>query len=128
MRGNRLPPPAEPGSDEEQTTAMTTELATQTFKAEVIDAATPYLVDFYATWCGPCRNQAPILDALAAEFDGKVGVGKVDVDKHPDVARMFNVQSMPTMLLFKRGRIVERFIGLTDGETLAEAMRLSTKY
>lgn len=104
------------------------ELTTETFKAEVIDLARPCLVDFYATWCGPCRNQAPILEQLSADFDGKVDVAKIDVDRHPDVARMFNVQSMPTMLLFKRGRIVERFIGLTDGESLAEAMRLSTAY
>ena len=72
------------------------------------------LVDFWATWCGPCRMQAPILDAFEAEMGASVKVGKVDVDEEPAIAHRFNIFSIPTIIVFRDGQEVVRTVGMTD--------------
>ena len=72
------------------------------------------LVDFWATWCGPCRMQAPILDSFEAEMGAEVKVGKVDVDEEPDIAGRFNIFSIPTIIVFRDGKEVARTVGVTD--------------
>lgn len=82
-----------------------------TFEREVLQASQPVLVDFYADWCGPCRAIAPIVDEIARELNDKLKVVKLDVDQNPETAMQYGVQSIPTLLLFKDGKEVERLIG-----------------
>lgn len=82
------------------------------FKAQVLQSKTPVIVDFWASWCAPCRAVAPILDELAAKYQGKVTVGKVNVDEHQDLAAQFGVLNIPTLLFFKGGEEVDRVVGV----------------
>ena len=82
-----------------------------TFQAEVVEQEQPILVDFWAPWCGPCKALAPVLEEIAGEFEGKVRVVKVNTDENPDVAMRHNVRSIPTVLLYKGGRVVETIVG-----------------
>ncbi len=93
-------------------------LTTSNFDEEVKKGA-PILVDFWAEWCGPCRMVAPVLEKIAEQYDGKARVGKVNVDEHSALASKFGVQSIPTLLLFKEGRVVEQMIGATSQDALA---------
>ena len=81
------------------------------FKAEVLDSDKPVLVDFWAVWCGPCRMIAPIVEELAGEFEGRVKVGKLDVDNNQNSAVTYGVRSIPTLLVFKGGKVVDTIIG-----------------
>ncbi len=83
----------------------------QSFQTEVLDAATPVLVDFWAEWCGPCRAVAPMVEEIAKEYAGRLKVVKVDVDESPDVASRYRIQGIPTLLVFKGGEEVERVVG-----------------
>ncbi len=81
------------------------------FDAEVLKSDKPTLVDFWATWCAPCRAIAPIVEALATQYQGQVKVGKLDVDHNQGVASQYGVRSIPTLLLFKNGKVVEQLVG-----------------
>jgi len=81
------------------------------FQSEVLGAKEPVLVDFWAAWCGPCRSIAPFVDQLAAEYKGKLKVGKLDVDAHQNVPQKYNVLSIPTLLLFKNGQVADQIVG-----------------
>jgi thioredoxin 1 len=93
-----------------------------TFEAEVKKPGPPILVDFWAEWCGPCRLVAPVLEKLAEEYDGRVRIGKVNVDEEASLAGTYGVQSIPTLLLFKNGKVVEQFIGATTRDVLARIL------
>ena len=80
------------------------------------------LVDFWATWCGPCRMQAPILEQLDGELGGSVRIGKVDVDEEPELARRFAVMSIPTLLAFRDGKLIAKSVGVTDAANLKKML------
>jgi thioredoxin 1 len=82
------------------------------FDKEVLQSATPIVVDFWAEWCGPCKQIAPVLDELATEYDGKVKVAKVNIDDFQDLAARFRINSIPTFLFFKNGQVVDQVVGM----------------
>ena len=86
-------------------------VSSDNFQGEVLDSGLPVLVDFWATWCGPCRMVAPHLEALASELEGKVRIAKLDVDNNQQIASRFNVSSIPTFILFKDGQVADRMLG-----------------
>ncbi len=86
-------------------------VTSQTFDTEVLQSKEPVLVDFWAAWCGPCRIIAPVVEEIAGEYRGKLKVVKLDVDENNDISVRYGVQSIPTLLLFKGGELVERVIG-----------------
>lgn len=87
------------------------ELTDSNFSEEVEKSSTPVLVDFWAEWCGPCKMIGPVVEELAGEYDGKVKVGKVNVDNNPEVSVKFGIRSIPTLLIFKDGEIVDQIVG-----------------
>lgn len=99
-----------------------TTLTDDNFEDEVLNAEEPVLVDFWATWCGPCRQIAPIIDDLADEFEGRAKVGKVDVDDNPQTAQEYGVRSIPTLLFFKDGEVQETLVGASGKKALKEKL------
>lgn len=92
------------------------------FQKEVLDSAVPALVDFYATWCGPCQAQAPIVQELATEYEGKVRIGKIDVDEANETAGKYQIMSIPTLMIFKGGQPVAKLVGFQSKEKLKEEL------
>ena len=90
---------------------MTKFVTDTTFDAEVLKSAEPVLVDFFAEWCGPCKAMAPALDQISSEMAGKVKVVKVDVDASGEIAQKYKIQAMPTLIMFKNGKEVDRHVG-----------------
>ena len=88
------------------------------FESEVLKSPVPFLLDFSAVWCGPCKVLAPIVEKLADEYQGKVKVGKLDIDDSPAVASKFGIRGVPTVLVFKAGKESGRHVGVTNKETL----------
>ena len=98
----------------------TVKVTDDTFAAEVTNSNIPVVVDFWAEWCGPCKMIGPVVEELANEFDGKAIIGKVDVDTNPEVSAKFGIRSIPTLLVFKGGEIVDKQVGAVPKSVLSE--------
>ena len=102
---------------------MEIELYKETFEQEVLLSDIPVLVDFWATWCGPCKMIAPIVKEIADEYDGKILVGKVNVDEEPDLTMQYNVSSIPTLMVFKNGQLVNKAVGYREKDEILKMLK-----
>jgi thioredoxin 1 len=98
------------------------EFTDQNFETEVLGANEPVLVDFWAEWCMPCRMLAPTIEKIAGDYTGKVKVGKLDTDANRDVAMKYQISAIPTVILFKGGQVVQKFVGLRQEKDFKEAL------
>ena len=105
---------------------MAHDVSDQNFEQEVLKASEPVLVDFFAEWCGPCKAMAPALEEVAKEMEGKVKVAKIDVDANPEITIRYQIQAMPTLILFKDGEIAGRHTGALVQKSKLEAWINST--
>ncbi|NLY18381.1 MAG: thioredoxin [Clostridiaceae bacterium] len=94
----------------------------ENFDTEVIRSEIPVLVDFWAAWCGPCRMVAPVVDEIAKDYEGKVKVGKINVDEQNELAEKFRIVSIPTLMVFKNGQIAESVMGARSKESIAQML------
>lgn len=92
------------------------------FESEVLNSEIPVLVDFYADWCMPCRQMVPIIEALAKEYEGRLKIGKLNVDESSDIALKYNIMSIPTLIIFQKGEIFRREVGVQTKKTLEKAL------
>lgn len=102
---------------------LVTEVNDSNFDATVLGSDKPFLVDFWAVWCGPCKAIAPHVEALAQDLSGSLGVGKLDIDHNPQAAMKFGVRSIPTLILFKGGKPVDQIVGAVPKAKLEEMVR-----
>lgn len=102
------------------------QVSTASFAHEVEQSDTPVVVDFFAEWCGPCKMIAPILEGLASEMSGKVKIVKVDIDQHQDLAIRFGVQTIPNLLFFKNGEVVDQVVGFGGRDALTAKVKSLT--
>jgi len=96
------------------------EITDANFQKEVLESSVPVLVDFWAVWCGPCKMIAPVVEEIASEYDGRLKVGKVDVDNNPEVPLKYGIRSIPTLMVFKGGNVVEQIIGAVPKRNLVD--------
>ena len=101
---------------------MAKEIMTEEFSS-FINQDKPVLVDFWAPWCGPCRMVAPVVEEISNQYEGTVAVGKVDVDKNPELAKQFRVMSIPTLILFKDGKVVDQKLGFMQKAALEDMIK-----
>ena len=102
----------------------TIDVGEENFEAEVLERSNtvPVVVDFWAEWCGPCRRLAPAVDAIAAEYDGRATVAKMNVDENPNVPGRFMIRGIPTLLIFKNGQLADQIVGLVPKEEIARKL------
>ncbi len=98
---------------------MSNAITTSQFEADVLQSPVPVLVDFWAEWCGPCKMIGPHVDAISNDFEGKARVYKCDVDSEPEIAQKYNIMSIPTLLYFKGGKVVDQVVGAVPKTTIA---------
>jgi len=101
---------------------MAKQFTDSNFDADVLKSDKPVLVDFWAEWCGPCRMIGPIVDELHTEYDGKAVIGKLNVDENPEVAAKYGVRSIPTLLIFKDGQLVDKQVGVVAKSALVKKL------
>ena len=101
---------------------MAVELTDSNFQELVLNSDKPVLVDFWAAWCGPCRMLGPIIEELQDDFQGKAIVGKVDVDNNQQIAMQYGIRNIPTVLIFKNGEVVDKFVGVAPKASIAEKL------
>jgi|TARA_B100000902_G_scaffold129800_1_gene128846 thioredoxin 1 len=101
---------------------MALEITDSNFKEVVLESDKPVLVDFWATWCGPCRTVGPIIDELATELEGKAVIGKVNVDNNSESPQTYGIRSIPALLIFKDGELVDRLVGAVPKNQLVEKL------
>ena len=99
---------------------MVQTFTSENFQEKVLQSKLPVLVDFWATWCGPCQMMGPVLEELSTNLEGKVVIGKLNVDENQEIAQNYQVMSIPNLILFKNGQIVDQVIGLQDKEALRQ--------
>lgn len=99
-----------------------TQITQENFQTEVLESKEPVLVDFHADWCGPCRAQSPIVERLAEEYAGRARIGKVDVDDEQELAARFGVRSIPTLIVFDEGKVVDQLVGAQSKSVLSERL------
>jgi thioredoxin 1 len=99
------------------------EVTDQNFESEILNSQSPALVDFWAVWCGPCKQIAPTVEALATEYKGRVKVAKMDIDRHQLVPQRFGIRSIPTLLVFKGGKVVGQIVGAVPRAKLEDELK-----
>lgn len=97
-------------------------ITSENFEQEVINADKMVVVDFYADWCGPCKMMAPIIEEIAKELEGKAKVGKINIDDNQSLAVKYQVMSIPTIAIFKQGKVIQSFVGVTDKQEILDAV------